>query len=193
MPDEAGEPIIYLDVNVILDSVDARRPAASVLLDRIRENSWSAITSPFSILEMLEAKKSDKWAEILLGRGMSFFQVQRRLGERRTGQSRLSRQSLNEVYQDLQAKLQPISEFVTFPAPSSSLMNRAEDISAATNIEATDVFHLATAIEFGCDILVSGDNDFIKLAQGYIIAVLPDRFERGLEEFHHRRLTVQGC
>lgn len=62
-------------------------------------------------------------------------------------------------------------------------MNRAEDISAATNIEATDVFHLATALEFGCDILVTSDADFLKLAGSYIIAVPPERFERGLEEF----------
>ena len=188
MPDEAGQPIIYLDVNVILDAVDARRPSASELLDRIRENSWSAITSPFSILEMLEAKKVDKWADILAEQGMSFVQIQRRLGERRTGRSSLNRQSLNAVYQELQLKLQPVSEFVTFPAPLLSLMNRAEDISAATNIEATDVFHLATAIEYGCDILVSSDTDFVKLAQGYIIAVPPERFEGGLEEFLRRAL-----
>ena len=189
MPDETGQPIFYLDVNVILDVVELRRDASSEVLGVIRENQWSAVTSPFSILELLEAKKSDKWAENLLRRGLSFFQVQRRLGERRTGRSSLSRQSLNEVYQDLQTALQPISELFTIPSPTSSLMNRAEDISASTNIEATDVFHLSTAIEYGCDILVSGDNDFVKMAQGYIIAVLPERLERGLEEFRQRPIS----
>ena len=163
--------------------MDDRRTASSELLMRIRENRWLAITSPFSILEMLEAKKNEKWAATLLDQGLTFFQVQRRLGQRRTGRTSLNARSLAEVYEDLQTKLRPLSEFITFPAPSSSLMNRAEDISAATNIEATDVFHLATALEFGCDILVTSDADFLKLAGSYIIAVPPERFERGLEEF----------
>ena len=169
-------------MNVVLDAVDDRRPAAADLLKRIRENGWMAITSPFSILEMLEAKKNDKWAANLLEQGLSFFQIQRRLGQRRTGRTSLNSRSLGEVYEDLQTKLRPISELITFPTPTSSLMNRAEDISAATNIEATDVFHLATALEFGCDLLVTSDADFLKLAGSYIIAVTPESFQRGLAE-----------
>ncbi len=184
MPDDAGTPVFYLDVNVILDAIYDRRPHSSQLLARISADNWTAITSPFSILEMLEAQKADKWAADLLAQGLTFFQVQRRLGERRTGRSSLSRRALNEVYVDLQGRLQQIVQPVTFPAPTSSLMNLAEDISASTNIESTDVFHLATALEYPCDILVSGDSDFIRLARDYIIAVTPDGIDRALAEFH---------
>ena len=132
---------------------------------------------------MLEAQKADKWAEGLLAQGLTFFQVQRRLGERRTGPSRLGRRELNEVYSDLQNRLQEISRNLIFPEPTSSLMSMAEDISAATNIESTDVFHLATALEYGCDILVSGDSDFVRLAREYIVAVTPDGIDRALDDF----------
>ena len=186
MPDAANEPILYLDVNVILDVIDGRRAAASDLLEMIRERAWQAITSPFSILEMIEAKKADRWAEQLLAQGMSFYQVQRRLGERRTGGSRLRTPHLNQVYNELRTKLQPIAEIITFPAPTLSLMNRAEDISASTNIEATDVFHLATALEYACDILVTGDTDFVNLARDFIIAVVPERIASGLDEYRRQ-------
>lgn len=184
MPDDAGNPIFYLDVNVILDAIYDRRPSSSQFISRISSENWTAITSPFSILEMLEAQKADKWAADLLARGLTFFQVQRRLGERRTGRSRLNRQALDQVYGNLRSRLQTISQHLTFPAPTSSLMNLAEDISASTNIESTDIFHLATALEYGCDILLSGDSDFVGLARDYIIAVTPDGIDRALAEFH---------
>lgn len=184
MPDDAGNPIFYLDVNVILDAIYDRRPSSSQFIARISSENWTAITSPFSILEMLEAQKADKWAADLLARGLTFFQVQRRLGERRTGRSRLNRQALDQVYGNLRSRLQTISQHLTFPAPTSSLMNLAEDISASTNIESTDIFHLATALEYGCDILLSGDSDFVGLARDYIIAVTPDGIDRALAEFH---------
>ena len=72
-------------------------------------------------------------------------------------------------------------------------MNRAGDLSASTNIETTDVFHLATALEYTCDILVTSDADFLKLASELIIAVVPERIDRGLDDFRqpseHRQHT----
>lgn len=184
MPDAQGRPVMYLDTNVLLDAMFGRRRAAQSLLERIRENRWPAITSPFSILEMLEAKKADKWAEKLLVEGWSFFQIQRKLGERRTGPSQLRRKELEEVYLNLQARLKPVLEIVTLPEPTPGLFDRAEDVSASTNIEATDVFHLATALEFGCDMLVTADRDFAKLAKEYIITTVPEGFEKALQEFY---------
>ena len=123
MAETTQKPILYLDVNVILDAMDNRRPAAANLLSRIEHEQIETITSPFSILEMLEAKKADKWALSLLDQGLSFFQVQRRLRTMRTGPSRLKKQSLDQVYRDLQEKLQRVYRLITFPAPTSSLMN----------------------------------------------------------------------
>ncbi len=183
MPDPEGRPILYLDTNVLLDAMYGRRESAGLLLQRIRENGWIAITSPFSILEMLEAEKADRWAEKLQAEGMSFFQIQKRLGERRTGSSRLDRYDLEETYTDLRTRLQPVYEIVTFPSPTPWLLDGAEDISASTNIEATDIFHLASALEFGCDILVTADSDFAKLAKDYIITAVPEAADKAIQEF----------
>lgn len=183
MPDALGGPIFYLDTNVLLDAMYGRRQSAAALLQRIRETGWSAITSPFSILEMLEAKKADKWAEKLQAEGRTFFQIHRRLGERRSGPSQLRQRDLGEVYQDLRTKLQPVHEIVMLPQPTPGLFDRAEDISASTNIETTDLFHLATALEFGCDILVTADSEFAKLAKDYIITTLPEGIDKVLGEF----------
>ena len=46
--------------------------------------------------------------------------------------------------------------------------NRASGLCASTNISAADCLHLATALETGCDVLVSADEYFLKEARKYI-------------------------
>ena len=144
MPDEQGNLFLYLDTNVILDFIDSRRPAASQLVDRISREGWSALTSPFTLLEMYEAKQADRWAEKLLSSGWTFFQIQRRVRERRAGRPALSRGELDEVYSNLYAALQPILNVVIFPELTPGLQSRAEEVCASTNLDPTDSFHLAT-------------------------------------------------
>lgn len=183
MPDDQGRPFLYLDTNVLLDVVDSRRRASGQLLDRIKSEEWSALTSPFTLLEMYEAKQADRWAEKLLSSGLTFSQIQRRVGERCSGRSALNRGELDEVYSSLYAAMQTILDTVVFPELTPGLQNKAEEVCASTNLDPTDSFHLATALYYGCDILVTSDSTFLKLARPYMIANTPDGFDRALVQY----------
>ncbi len=141
------------------------------------------IASPFAVLEMIEAKQADRWAEKMVASGFTFFQIQRRVGARRTGRDALTRQELNEVYESLHAAMLTRLPAVTFPTFTEGLQNRAEDVCASTNLDAADSLHLATALHYGCDILITSDSDFVRLARPYVIATTPDGFDRAFEEF----------
>lgn len=187
MPDEQGRPVLYLDTNVLLDAVDQRRQAATALLERIENHGWRAITCPFAFLEMVEAKKADRWADILLSSQLSFWQVLKKMGERRTGRSALRQSEVKVVYTNLYERLEPILKVVIFPEMPARLLDSAEDICASTNIEATDSLHLATALHFKCDILVTSDSDFLKLSRPYIVATTPEAMENALKEYQRQQ------
>lgn len=187
MPDEQGRPVLYLDTNVLLDTLDQRRQAATDLLERIGAHGWRAITCPFGFLEIIEAKKADRWAETLLSSKLSFWQVHRKIGERRTGKSALPSTELTAVYTDTYARLSPLLKAVIFPDMPSPLLKRAEDICASTNIDAADSLHLATALHFGCDILVTSDADLLKMCRPYINATTPEGIENALKAYERQQ------
>jgi hypothetical protein len=60
--------------------------------------------------------------------------------------------------------------------------NKAWKIKASTCISAPDVIHLATAMEAGCDMLVTLDNFFLKEAERYIPSCQPEQVEKILKE-----------
>ena len=83
----------------------------------------------------------------------------------------------------LVGRLAEIAASLIFPEMPVPLLDKAEEICAATNIEATDSLHLATALHFGCDILVTSDADFLKFAKPYILATTPEGTDNALAEF----------
>lgn len=56
---------------------------------------------------------------------------------------------------------------------TESMWDKAEDYCGVTNLSAADSLHLAAAIEIGCNILVTTDQDFIAIARDYIRTVPP--------------------
>lgn len=67
------------------------------------------------------------------------------------------------------------------------VLDSAEKICSSTNIESTDSLHLATALHFRCDILVTSDSDFLRLAKPYIIATTPEGIDNALKEYQRRQ------
>jgi predicted nucleic acid-binding protein len=60
--------------------------------------------------------------------------------------------------------------------------DKALELKATANISAPDVIHLATAIEAGCDLLVTLDNFFKKEAKPYIEGCLPEQVEQVIRD-----------
>ena len=180
MDDDANRPIIYFDTTVLLDVVDGRNESTRQLLDIVRDQRLEVLASPFGILEMIEAKKTDRWTESMLERGYSVVQIARRMGARRTGPTALTPDELAEVHHAIHETLQGPLNMVGFPEPISGLMSQAENICAATTLAAADSLHLATALHFGCKLLVSSDSDLIRIARHYINATPPQGFRNAI-------------
>jgi len=60
--------------------------------------------------------------------------------------------------------------------------DRALELKASTNISVADCIHLATAIEAGCDLLVTLDTFFRKEAESFIKSCLPEQVNKTLQE-----------
>ena len=176
----AARPTIYLDTTVLLDVVDNRSESVSQMLETIRDQNFNVLASPFGILEMLEAKKTDVWAESMLERGYTVVQISRRMGSRRAGPTALTAERLAEVYTSIRQALQGPLGIVGFPEPTPGLMEQAEDICASTMLAAGDSLHLATALYFGCQLLVSSDSDLIRIARDYINTTPPQGFSNAV-------------
>ena len=91
-------PIIYFDTTVLLDMADRRSESTLTILDIVCEQQFRVLASPFGILEMIEAKKTDRWAESMLERGFTVLQISRRMGSRRSGPTALTSEQLAQVY-----------------------------------------------------------------------------------------------
>ena len=176
------KPTIFLDTTVLLDVVDRRHDSTIGMLETIRANNLTVLASPFAVLEMIEAKKTDRWTEKMLAAGFSVVQISRRMGSRRAGPSALNRQELDGVYATIRDVLRGDLDMVGFPAPTEGLMSRAEDICAATTLAAGDSLHLATALHFGARILVTSDSDLISIARRFVRATPPQGSDNVVNE-----------
>jgi predicted nucleic acid-binding protein len=63
-----------------------------------------------------------------------------------------------------------------------STWDAALDIKSQSNVSAPDTIHLATAIDAGCDVLVTLDSFFLKEASAYIKTCQPEQVENLLQE-----------
>ena len=175
-----NRPAIYFDTTVLLDVIDNRRESTHMLLETAREHGFQITASPFGILEMIEAKKTDRWAESMLERGYTVVQISRRMGSRRSGPLALTSDQIADVYNAIREALQGELDIVGFPEPTPGLMNHAEDICASTTLAAADSLHLATALYFGCQLIVSSDSDLLRTARQYIHATPPEGFRNAI-------------
>ncbi len=139
-------PHLYLDTNVVLDAV-MNRPkgqASREVIDRIARHSWLCSTSRFAFVEMLD-------------------EVQRQR-KRQTHKS-LDYPQLNRIYDRLEAELMENYAFIEFEYPSrKEFWATAEIICGVTNLRAPDSLHLATAWGGLCDVIVTNDRRWVRVA-----------------------------
>ena len=176
------KPHIYLDSNIILDAIHIRWQPSVDLMKRIETEQWQCSTSHFTILEILDAEQEEQFIENRRAEGLLLSRIVRLLGDRRRGKYALKRNELDAIYVSLHDILTTKYSFITFERPLASFWDDAERFCAATNIGATDSIHLATAIGTRCDILVTRDKDFQRIANDYILAIFPENIDKVLLE-----------
>lgn len=175
-------PHLYLDTSVILDAIHKRWQPSVDLMQRIKTENWLCSTSRFTVLEILDVEQEEKFIENLRAQGLLLSKIRGLLGNRRQNMWGLKKRELDEIYIKLYEVLSTEFPFITFEHPLvAELWDKAEDYCSATNIGATDAIHLASAVIIGCDILVTRDNDFCRIADDYILSILPEQIEGALK------------
>lgn len=169
-------PHLYIDTNVF-DGILERQHRASVhLLENIKEKKWRCSTSVFTLMELSDIRQDNRFIHSQLGLGIHIKKAYRSLDQRN-----LSLHDLNttqEVIDTLFSETYPFVEFFSLvdePGWDSTL-----DLKATTNISAPDCLHVATAIEAGCDVLVTLDTFLKNEANAFIISCLPEEVNKVL-------------
>lgn len=176
------EPYLYLDTNVILDFLHNRYQPSMELLRRIRERHWKCSTSSFALLEMYDAEQLDKFIETLRLKGYSWSQIMSRTVARRSKKLGLTDRQLQSLAFELRDSISLIGDCIEFMYPHKGLWDEAEIYCIYTNIGARDAIHLATALIVGCNILVTRDKDFRRIADDYILATFPENILTAVKE-----------
>jgi len=176
-------PHLYLDTSVILDAIHKRYEPSVALMKRIETEHWQCSTSRFTALEILDVEQEEKFIENLRTEGFLLSKIRGYLGSRRQLEWGLKSRELNEIYVTLHDVLSSEFAFIEFEHPlTEELWDKAEGYCAITNIGAMDAIHLAAALEIGCNILVTRDSDFKRIADDYILSILPEQIDRALKE-----------
>ena len=172
MQGEILVPHLYLDSNIILDILRDRRPASLQLMERSKRDKWFVSTSPFAIMEVFDAEKDDRFFQIKILEGNTVGEVLRIRHQRD-----LSKQVLQKISQKIGEKLRIAYSHIQYWELEVEGFDRAVELARESNISAPDCIHLATALEVGCDILVTSDNFFMKEAKQYVATSLPEGVE----------------
>lgn len=171
-------PHLYFDTCIILDAIYNRREASSLLLTQakqeVEQGNWLCSTSRWTIIELFDCMQEELFVKNLRIEGNLWSNISRRLHTRRQMEAGLQKPSLNSIWKKLHELITRQYSFIEFKYPKDETMwNIAEDYCGGTNIGSTDSLHLAAAIEIGCNILVTTDQDFIAIANQYIATVPP--------------------
>jgi predicted nucleic acid-binding protein len=170
-------PHLYIDTNIFAEVADGQHLGAVHLVESIRDKGWRCSTSIFTLMELADIRQDNKYVYNQLGRGTHVKKAFRSLDQRD-----LSSSDLNQIQKQIDKMFSVSYPFCEFYSLEEKGWDKALDLKAKTNISAPDSIHLATAIEAGCDLLVSLDSFFIKQAGPFIKTCVPDQANKILTE-----------
>ena len=178
MPSANVIPHLYFDTCVILDGILGRRQSSSQLLTQakkeVKNGNWKCSTSRWTIIELLDNLQEERYVENLRIEGYLFSRIRSVLGNRRQKEAGLKTPDLDDIWREVHNYFTDEYSFIVTEHPTTvKLWDKAEDFCASTNLGSTDSIHLASAILMGCNILVSTDQDFISIANGWLPTILP--------------------
>jgi len=178
-------PILYLDSGIIRSFIEKKPPVLVNLFRTIKDRKWQCFTSTFGILELSNLKKDD----VYLRKGVSNKLEYKEIIKGRD-QKNLSSAELKEVRKYIRTFLKKYPHFSFIDIPQE-VWKSALEITLNTNIHSIDAVHLACAIYFGANLLVTNDGHFIResdsLLKNHKLAdrirvVLPEKVFEALSE-----------
>jgi len=178
---EGRPPRLYLDANVILDALRPERRQAS--LELVRESHaqrCECVSSYFAAIEALDKEQENAWARQKIRSKHKFEWIVRRRRLRDLKPQTLTRIA-NEFFGQLLGA--PLSA-VTWVTVDKDVWEDTISLAATTNVNAPDCIHIATAMAYECDVLVTDDQGLLGLAQEHIAATDSEHVLKTLQEAH---------
>lgn len=177
MASEVVVPHIYIDTNVIVDTIEGQRRSSIRLIETIKEQKWFCSTSNFALMEVLDVRQENEYIFKKLSEGYTIKYILRHRHEKD-----LSEDALQNVYKKVYNKFFIQYKFVEFYWLTKEGWDKAIDICVNSNISAPDGIHIATALDAGCDILVTSDDSFKNNSGKYIPTCLPEKVNATLRD-----------
>jgi len=175
---QSGHLELYLDTTFLLDLVrPERRPKSAELFEEARSRGWTCSSSAFAQMEALDVEQENAWFLARVRAGEHIERLLRRRRERDLGKNQLLR-----VFKRFSVALEKrgVRESVQWISLGKEETEQAMTLAAETNISAPDCLHVATALQAGCDILVTSDEGLRDAARPHITAVTPEELLKAL-------------
>ena len=175
---QSGHLELYLDTTFLLDLVrPERRPKSAELFEEARSRGWTCSSSAFAQMEALDVEQENAWFLARVRAGEHIERLLRRRRERDLGKNQLLR-----VFKRFSVALEKrgVRESVQWIALGDEETERAMNLAMETNMSAPDCLHVATALQAGCDVLVTSDGPLRDAARSHITAVTPEELLKAL-------------
>lgn len=152
--------VLYLDTNLFLDMTRNRNNEFTrTLFHEIKEDKYEAVTSTFTLLEIVQEEQEGAYAEReLIHNKRSFDEIRSTMHERN-----LSKSTLEDVHNSVWKCLKPYTdtEKIIVRYLDEEGWDFAIDIQGEIDVSASDAIHIAVAFKYGCDIFVTSDSQLI--------------------------------
>lgn len=175
------KPHLYIDTNVIQDTIRNRRPTSIYLLERIKDKHITASTSAWTLLELMDISTEYTHVWRRIGQGWPFDEMLRHRYPRN-----LSTNDLDEAAKVVYDKVYETyikSKAILLYTLEAGGWDYAFELMGDYNISKGDVVHVATAKLADCNLFVSSDGDLVKLLNDnqILLSCPPNKVKETLE------------
>jgi len=156
------KPSIYIDTMIARDVTHRRNDNSEKLIRQIENGGWACYISTFGIMELIDIEQEELYVRNKL---IEFETLDNIISTRK--QRSLIRKDFDRCsdYIDNFVKRYPFIQIVPL---DDTNWNFAMFVASDSNLQATDVIHLISALQCDCDVIVTRDEFFIKEARRYI-------------------------
>ena len=148
---------IYLDTNVIRDYLENRNSKSIELVECVRQKNLECYTSTFTMMELSDLQKDTLFFQKTVVANK--WDVDKFLRQRR------QKELVIEDYKNVESYLGAMTTklpFIKFANLSEEGWKIAQTIASHSPLTAVDTIHLATAYTANCNVLATGDKQFIE-------------------------------
>ena len=154
------KPRIYIDTVIARDWTHNRNDCAKEILNQIREKKLKAFISVFGLMELVDIEQE----ELFLNRKVFIEKENLDTIFSKRKRRDLKKEDLNKSGKYIEDFLKNYEKLITPVDLTNDGWNLALVLGSESNLNATDVIHLASAWQNQCNIVITRDEFFIKEA-----------------------------